>query len=159
MAILVSVGRAAIIQSLKEQPIHLAWGPGDPDWDTTPELPNVSTTALINEIGRRAVSQVNYCLPDPDGEIDVATGRFTVSATPTKYLYMRFSYDFADAAGETIRQLGLFIGTQVKNTVPPGKMYLLPADIEDPGTLFLLEHTKIERSDLLRQRFEFVFQA
>jgi len=34
MAILTKSGRAAIAASIKQQPIHLAWGTGDPSWES-----------------------------------------------------------------------------------------------------------------------------
>nr|DAM52248.1 MAG TPA: baseplate protein [Caudoviricetes sp.] len=33
MAILTDSGRAAVANSIKAQPIHLAWGSGSVDWD------------------------------------------------------------------------------------------------------------------------------
>jgi hypothetical protein len=35
MAILTKSGRAAIAASIKQQPIHLAWGTGEPTWEST----------------------------------------------------------------------------------------------------------------------------
>ncbi len=37
MAILTKSGRAAIAASIKQQPIHLAWGTGDPTWESLHE--------------------------------------------------------------------------------------------------------------------------
>lgn len=159
MAILTDSGRAAVAQSIKERPIHLAWGSGSADWDVTPPTESISTSELLAEVGRRKVTQSLYCTPDPVGEIVVAEGRFTVSNTPTKYLYLRFAFDFLDAPTETIRELGVFIGTVAKATTPVGQDYLLPEDIEDPGQLLVLEYIqKLVRSPQIRQQFEFVVQ-
>ena len=38
MAILTQSGRAAIAASIKQQAIHLAWGTGDPTWESTHEV-------------------------------------------------------------------------------------------------------------------------
>lgn len=159
MAILTDSGRAAVAQSIKERPIHLAWGSGSADWDVTPPTESIATTALLAEVGRRKVTQSLFCTPDPVGEIVVSEGRFTVSNTPTKYLYLRFAFDFLDAPDETIRELGVFIGTVAKSTTPVGQDYLLPDDIEDPGQLLVLEYIqKLVRSPQIRQQFEFVVQ-
>ncbi|MNH20516.1 hypothetical protein D3C87_1871710 [compost metagenome] len=82
-----------------------------------------------------------------------------MSQVPTKYLYLRFAFDFLDAPDATIRELGVFIGTEAKSTTPPGQDYLLPEDIEKPGQLLVLEYIqKLQRSPQIRQQFEFVVQ-
>lgn len=160
MAILTNSGRAAAAAAVKAQPIHMAWGTGLPAWDDAFVPEDVTATALVDEIGRRRVTQVQFCLPDAQGELVVPTGRFSVSATPTKYLYMRFSFDFTDAPANTIREVAVFLNTTAKASVPAGKDYLVPADIESPGILLALEHltTKLVRSSAVRQQFEFVIQ-
>ncbi|MGL4459787.1 MAG: hypothetical protein ACRCUB_15630, partial [Plesiomonas shigelloides] len=84
---------------------------------------------------------------------------FSVSQTPTKYLYLRFAFDFTDASDKTIRELAVFVGTTAKSSVPVGQDYLLPSDIEDHGQMLVLEHIqKLVRSPQVRQQFEFVVQ-
>lgn len=174
MAILTNSGRAAAAMAVKAQPIHMAWGSGNPDWDLPPSTPSpdpgapegdstppesVEATALLNELGRRRATQVLFCVPDQQGELVVPTGRFTASATPTKYLYMRFAFDFTDAQASTIRELAICIGTVAKATVPAGQDYLIPSDLQDPGLLLALENIpKLVRSASVRQQFEFVIQ-
>lgn len=159
MAILTDSGRAAVAKSIKESPIHLAWGSGSVDWDTSQPPESIGTTALLAEVGRRKVTQSLYCQPDPTGEIVVSEGRFTISNTPTKYLYLRFAFDFLDAYEATIRELGVFIGTQAESTVPAGQDYLELSDVADPGQLLVLEYIqKLQRSPQIRQQFEFVVQ-
>lgn len=157
MAILTNSGRVAMAEAIVARPIHLAWGSGDPDWDTTPVPATISETALVDEVGRRLVSQTRYCTPDPDGEIVVPTGRFTESLTPTKHLYMRFNFDFFDAPTATIREVAVFVGSETDPELPGGQMYFEPADIVSPGTLLVIERTaKFVRSSSVRQSFEFV---
>lgn len=159
MAILTDSGRAAVAVAIKGQTIHLAWGTGNASWDTTPVPEPAGATALVAEIGRRKVTQTLYCLPSADGEIEVPNGRFTVSDVPTKYLYLRFTFDFNDAPAATIRETAIFLGTVAKAGVPANQNYLAPADVEDAGKMLSLEYTaKIERSPSVRQQFEFVIQ-
>lgn len=159
MAILTDSGRAAVANSIKAQPIHLAWGSGSVDWDVSQPPESIGTSTLLAEVGRRKVTQAMFCSPDPLGEIVVSEGRFTISQTPTKFLYLRFAFDFLDAQDATIRELGVFVGTVAKSTTPAGQDYLLPDDIEDPGQLLVLEYIqKLQRSPQIRQQFEFVIQ-
>ncbi len=159
MAILTNSGRAAAAMAVKAQPIHMAWGGGDPAWDDVPVPEPATATALLNEYGRRRATQVLYCLPDAQGELVVPTGRFTASATPTKYLYMRFAFDFTDAQASTIRELAVFIGTIANVSAPSGQDYLVPSEVQDPGLMLALEHIpKLVRSASVRQQFEFVIQ-
>lgn len=159
MAILTDSGRAAVAAAVKSQAMHMAWGSGDPLWDTSPVPESMSSTALVAEVGRRKATQAMFCLPDPAGEIVVPNGRFTVSEKATKYLYMRYAFDFSDSPDAIIREVAVFLGTVAKSSVPSTQDYLLPGDIQDPGQMLALEHiAKIERSSSVRQQFEFVIQ-
>lgn len=159
MAILTNSGRAAAAAAIKAQSLFMAWGSGDPAWDTTPVPEPAEATALVNEIGRRRVTQALFCLPDPQGELVVPTGRFTQSDAPTKYLYMRFSFDFTDAPASTIREVAVFSGTTVKSSVPAGQDYIVPSEIDNPGLMLALERIDaLVRSASVRQQFEFVIQ-
>lgn len=159
MAILTNTGRAALAKLVKENALHLAWGSGDPAWDTTPVAPSVDTSALTAEIGRRRVSDATFCTPDPNGTLVVPEGNFAPSETPTKYLYMRYSFAAGDSPEGQIRELGVFVGTVAQPTVPSGQFYLLPDEILDPGMNLTIEHiAKIERSPSIRQQFEIIVQ-
>ena len=156
MSVLTNTGRAVIAESIAARPIHLAWGTGDGQWDTPP-AEDVAATGLINEVGRRKVFQISHVAPADDGEIVVPTGRFSPSDTSTGHLYLAFRFDFEDAADEVIREVGVFVGSQPADTVPPGKFYLLPDELADPGTLLLLENiAPLYRNAASRQTFEFV---
>ncbi|EBA6160071.1 hypothetical protein BIW22_20880 [Salmonella enterica] len=158
MAILVESGRAAVATAILNQPIHLAWGSGDPAWDGSKPVESTGTTKMVKEIGRRTVTQTMYVTPSATGEIVVSQGRFHESQAPTKYLYLRFTYDFLDAAQETIRELGIFVGTKI--IANPAQIdYFQASEIADPGQLLVLELIdKLNRSQQTKQQFEFVIQ-
>ncbi|EAB4417285.1 hypothetical protein D7B12_17800 [Salmonella enterica] len=159
-AILTESGREAVAAAINNQPIYLAWGTGDVAWDAAKPTEAVNTTALTAEVGRRKLTQSMFCTPKTDGEIIVSLGRFTASPNnaPTKYLYLRFAYDFGDAAGQAIRELGVFVGTTLKPGVT-GTDYVLPAQVDAPGRLLVLEYIdKLTRTAQIRQQFEFVIQ-
>lgn len=157
MAVLNTSGRVAVAEALSVRPMHLAWGTGDPAWDETPVAESLDATGLTNELGRVQASVVGFAEPDEIGEILVPVGRFTASNTPTNHLYLRFDFDFADAADQTIREAGLFIDTSLISGLPEGQRYFIPSEVSSPGSLVALEHfTGVVRSPLVRQQFEFV---
>ncbi|ENQ1546132.1 hypothetical protein ACEOHC_003944 [Salmonella enterica] len=165
MAILVESGRAAVANAIRGQALHLAWGSGDVSWDvnTLPPTPTTGTTALTNEIGRRVVTQTQFCEPKSGGGIIVSGGQFAPTAnngnTPSKYLYLRFSYDFYDAATSDIRELGIFVGGTMAGAGTNGYWDTTQTPPADPGQLLVLEHIqKLSRSQQVKQMFEFVIQ-
>ncbi|MGP5360528.1 hypothetical protein ACTXL1_06945 [Psychrobacter celer] len=157
MAILATSGRAAIATAIKNNTLHLAWGTGLPDWDNAlpPELR--TATQLTTEIGRRVITVAQYCSPSPDGSIVTLGGRFKPSTTPTANLHLQAAFDFDDGLGETIRELGVFIGTETKPGLPAGQTYFKPAHIVNKGTLLTIDHiTGIERGVGSRISFDVV---
>lgn len=160
MAILTISGRTALATAVANQPLHLAWGAGDPAWDVTPVDGSVNDTTLLSEIGRRGGPTIQYVVPDDNGPIKLRSGRYSVSLTPTRDLYLNFIFDYTDSPSSTIRELGVYIGTVINPLVlaaTPGKLYFPPSDIQSPGTLLLLHRTAaIQRSSDVRQSFGFV---
>ncbi len=171
LATLTNSGRAAIAQAICERTIHIGWGTGEEGWDSLADqqLPGLlERIALFNEVGRRLVSVKGYCLPDsqgeivvpvgqmPDGSVDVA--RYAQSVKPTPYLYFRAGYDFGDGANATIRELGLFMDTEIKTGLPAGQLYFLPSQIQSAGRLLAMQilRPSILRSPSIRQTIEFV---
>lgn len=140
MSILTKSGRAAIAKAIKDQALHLAWGTGNGSW-TTPPSESINATALLNEVGRRIATSVDYVVPDAAGAIEVAgVGKLTISATPTNQLFVRTAFDYADGGTATIREIGLFMGCTTNPALPIGQRYFLPADIVTPGILLQLEN-------------------
>ena len=151
-------GRIALAEAFKAQPLHVAWGTGSAAWDTTPEPEPTTATTLLAEVGRRTVTTVDDVLPDAGGDIHMPTGeRYAVSAAPTPTLYVRTVFDFADADGHTIRELALMVGTQTIAGLPAGLRYFTPAQIDQPGRMYLLNRDeRIVRSGSTYQSVEFI---
>ncbi|MFP3021741.1 MAG: hypothetical protein ACEY3K_01950, partial [Wolbachia sp.] len=119
---------------------------------TPPEL--ITSEKLLNELGRRTADEVLFCTGDENGELLTPTGRFRSSNVPTNNLYLKFTFDFTNAANQVIRELGVMVGTKVKEKLPPGQRYFEPQDIEDPGILLVLEHTvPLIRTSATRETF------
>lgn len=156
MAILTRAGRTLFAKTIAQTDIYLAWGRGDANWqEPTPEP--VSASQLRDSIGYRKAKKVTFCKPDESGDILVQGGRFSETSEPTQYLYCQFTFDFFDAAGETVREVGLMSGTVAHHSVPEGQVYLTPEQVDNPGTLLLLEHrAPLIREQGVRESFEFV---
>ncbi|MFT4314071.1 MAG: hypothetical protein AB3P11_03045 [Wolbachia pipientis] len=123
--------------------------------DTPPEL--ITSEKLLNELGRRTADEVLFCTGDENGELITPSGRFRPSNVPTNNLFLKFTFDFTDAANQVIRELGVMVGTKVKEKVPTGQRYFEPKDIEDHGILLVLEHTvPLIRTAATRETFSFV---
>ncbi|TGH28150.1 MAG: hypothetical protein ERJ68_00080 [Aphanocapsa feldmannii 277cI] len=157
-AILTSAGTlylAGLIQG--SDGLYLAWGRGNPAWDPTPPDPPLEATALVAEIGRRQVSEVSYAMPDVNGEIVTPEGSYGISMTPTSLLYFRTSFDLRDGAGEVIREIGLFVGSERGADVPVAQQYLQPDDVDDPGTLMVLQRIPpVLQSEAVRAEFDLI---
>lgn len=169
-AVLTDVGRAALAASLAAQALHYAWGEGSADWDDDPNANAVNLkgeTALTAELGRRPAI-VGYAEPDETGDIAMPVGlnpdgtvrmnRYKQVAGPSPWLYLRVTFDFEDAPRNTIREVGVFVGTVVKADVPLGKKYVTPAELENPGMLLSIQRRvpPINRSESVRQAFDFI---
>lgn len=159
MSTMTNPARAGQAKLNKDQAIHVAWGQGSPLWDVTPVPEDINAAALLSEYGRRKASQVAYCVPNVAGDIEVPGGRFSLSSTPTKYLYVRCSFSATDQPTGFIREVAVFVGTIPLGSVPVSQQYLSPSEIADPGTIVCIEHIDaIPRSNAIRQQFEFVIQ-
>jgi hypothetical protein len=170
LAVLTKGGRAAFVKAMKERPLFLAWGTGDPAWDADgAELPSlVDATALTAEVGRRTAGLTAYAIPDENGSIyipkgttpagEVQAARYSISETPTPYLYVQVSYDFGDASGAQIRELALFMDSVPVDGLPPGQQYFTPSEIADPGLMMVVQifTPPINRSPAIRQVIEYV---
>lgn len=118
---------------------------------------NAELTTLLEEVGRRESSNVQFCEPDVNGTIEASGQKWSTTLTPTKYLYLEFKFDSADAVGNIIHQFGIFVGTTKALGVPLGQMYLEPADIDDPGELYQIENVEpFTRNAGKRENYEVV---
>ena len=157
MGIITEAGRAAMAKAIRDQPIFLALGRGNPSWGNgVPPLEDIESTQLLNEIGRRALTRSLYVTPDPNGEIEVPVSvvqdgqgnynveseRYTASAKPTRHIYVEFALDYVDAADETIREIGVYVGSVLKPGLPSGQMYFKKTDFASEGLLFEIEHKR-----------------
>lgn len=141
MAVLTYKARVAWAQYLLTRPLFLAIGKGEASWETTPQEIDYEATALVNELGRKKVTRSFFVNEDDDGEIEMPGGRrYSYSDTPTRHIYMNYMFNYGEGVAETIREVGVFIDTQIKAGIPSTQTYFTPDEIANPGTLILLEH-------------------
>lgn len=150
-------GRVLTAEWLSQQPLHLAWGAGLPAWDAVPSAEPVDATALEAELGRRTVTEVGFVVPDELGQIETPQGNYVLSDEPTRWLYVRTVFAFDEEPEARIRELGLFVGTQVQAGLPAGQRYFTPAQVTNPGRLYLLDRGQnLLRNGNVRAAFEYV---
>lgn len=158
MAILTSSGRICVVEALALRPLHLAWGTGDGAWTVAP-VEDAAATALQAEVGRRQVTAVDFAVPDVAGSIILDSGNFSISATPTKYLYIKTDFDFLDAPSGVIREIAVFTGSTMVGGLPGGQRYFIPAEVATPGRMLHLQNiVPIFRSPAIRENFEIVIE-
>lgn len=158
MATLTQSGRAGLAASVKDRDIYIGIGSGSSAWDSG-GAPAESTTAtsLLADVGYRITSQKDFVTADANGAISLPSGRFSISATQTNQLYLRFTLDFADASTETIRETAVFLDASPNSGLPAGQVFFAPSDMQTTGTLYLIEHVPaIIRTSATRETFEFV---
>lgn len=136
-------GRFAQAMAIAAQPIYLAWGNGNPAWDallpTDPARQTPSNaTALVAECGRRLATNVGFAQPDANGLIELASGKYTEVAGPTPYVYLRFVFDYADAANQTLRERAIFVGGQTAAGLPAGQRYFVPGQVATLGRCYAM---------------------
>lgn len=157
MAILTTAGRTALVSALKDRPVLMGWGGGDPAWDAQPEPEQLSATGLAQPIGYRKATFAQFVSPSDEGEIVVTTGRFNRSEEPTNHLHFRVNFDFNDAANATIREAGIFVFYELLEGLPAGQLYFTPSEVTNTGYLLLLERVDaFPRNAAVRESFEFV---
>ena len=135
--------------------------PGDADVTVSFKIEHppeaIAQTGMLAEVGRRIVDEVHFVASDPEGEIVVPTGRYHLSSEPTNHLFIRVRFDFEDAATSVVREQGLFVGCSTDPELPLGQKFFVPAQINDPGILLVLQHSvPIVRQPSTRETFEFV---
>ncbi|MFZ6772305.1 hypothetical protein ACO0LB_06260 [Undibacterium sp. SXout7W] len=162
MAVLQDQGRIELADQFKSRPLHLAWGRGLPAWDAAPTSETITAIALMDEIGRRVASQKQFVIPETDpnaaNTIKVPGGDlYRIVNTPSRWVLVEFVFDYGDGAGQDIRELGLFVGTEVAANLPAGQRYFTPAQITAPGRLYMLDHIpRLIRSGATEQVYRYV---
>ncbi len=144
-------------KAIAEKPIFMCWGEGEENWGENPPKESIESTELAQAVGYRKASTVQFCEPTTEGDIVIPTGRFKISEAPTNHLHFKFNFDFEDAQGKTIQEIGVLVGTAIQDNMPEGQEYFEVDQIKDQGSLLLIEYRKpLYREVGARETFEFV---
>jgi hypothetical protein len=156
--VLTESGHVQLAKSMFNEDFRFAWGTLDSDeeWGNNPPPEDINDTQLKIEVGRIKSQVKEYVIPDEDGVIEVDNMKWSISESPTKYIYLKFVFDQSHNANDTIYQLGIFT-----NTVPePDNVddeYLQPSQIADFGDLiYLRNQPALVRNSATRESYEFV---
>ena len=141
MAVLTFSARTILAQYLIQRPLFLAIGTGKASWDTEVEPPEYEAKNLINEVGYKKLTTAFFVNEDDDGKIDLPGGRrFSPSDVPTRHIYLCFDFNYGEGISTPIREVGIYADTKIKAGLPETQSYFTPAQIQNAGTLILIEH-------------------
>lgn len=169
MAVFTQDGRVALAKALYDMTLFLAVGEGLPAWDdqprpSTPEEQAAQDAAwsvlfkLESPVGVTRTRDKFFVVPDPDGDIVMADGaKFSQSAEPTGFVFLRFQLDLDDASSNTLRETGMFVETKLSEGVPGGQMFIPIADVVDLGKMIEVDRfSPIVRDGSIGQTFTFI---
>ncbi|WP_273792374.1 hypothetical protein [Brucella anthropi] len=146
-SVFVAPARTLLAQLLYDQPLTIAVGSGDPAWDSLPPpatpddlekfLGELSQeTALTNPVGFTRVRNKTFVVPDAKGDIIMSDGtKWSKSSDPSNAFLVEGLLDLTDAIDVTLRENGVYAGTEFDDTVLPGQMYIPLANVKTLGTL------------------------
>lgn len=141
MAVLTYEARKNLAEYILSRPLFLAIGTGNNDWEDIPPEPDYHATGLENEIGRKKLTRAFFVNEDENGEIDMPGGqRYSYSENPTRQIYLHFMFDYGEGLAKSIREVGVFMNTEIKSGMLEKQTYFLPDELENPGILLMLEH-------------------
>ena len=156
--VLTEVGHIKLSEAMFSNEFRLAWGmaPSGQDWTNTPPPEDLGDTQLLQEVGRIKSQVAEYVVPDGAGVIEVDGINWTISANPTKYIYLKFQFDQTHNSSDFIHQLGLFTDTVVQ-AGDEALEYVQPTSITDIGQMILLENQPVLiRNSATKEAYEFV---
>lgn len=130
-------GRITIASAMRARTFMLAVGSGSSVWGDTPPDVAQSATALVAPVAMVRHSLIDFVTEAANGIIQASDGtRWSISATPSKYLYMAFVLGYADGPTEVLREFAIYSDPVLANTVPAGQTYIPWASVVSPGALF-----------------------
>ena len=104
-------GHITVCENMQVETFWLAWGTHTAELNGVAEI--LDSTDLKDEVGRTKETYKDFVTPDGAGDIEVAGQKWSISVTPTKYMYLKFTFPQDQNTTETIRQMALFTDVQL----------------------------------------------
>jgi len=130
---LVTSGRVALAKLLNASKFLFALSRGNPSWDgmwatPNPPVPPINATGVLDLMGYARPTIQDFLTPDDAGVIiEEGGGKYSVSASPTRYARFKLSLEPGVYAGNTLREIGLFMNPTIDPSVPSSQ-YMIPAN-------------------------------
>lgn len=123
-----------------------------------PPLIDMDIDQLFMEHGRRLYSAQAYAFEDAvNGTIDANNTKWSLTAAPTRHLYLQFKFDSNDSPAAIVYQLAVFMNSVMLPNLPIGQKYFVPGEVADPGSIFMAENVQpIARNNATREMFEYI---
>jgi hypothetical protein len=107
---------------------------------------NVMDKAISELVLLKKASEIKLVAPDEAGTIEVQGIKYKevlpndARTENVKMLYAAASIQFEECPTIEYRQIGLFADPVLKSTTPPGKLVLLPNEVDDVGFLLSINN-------------------
>jgi len=155
------------------QALHLVhtdnvWiGIGKPTpWNETDSVPEVSSAMQLTEpVGYKKAEKVRFIMPDSQGDIIQFEQRWKlISEEEASQGFTRWVYVAAWITGNELpavsyRQSAIVTGLQLRADTPPGKLAILPEEVDSQGyALIVNNRSPIHRTADQREYLEFIVE-
>lgn len=119
-----------------------------------------SQTDLANRLGILETQVVEYVEVDEEGALSTASDEhWTISATPTPYIYISANYGYLDEPSATIKEVALVLNPTISGSPPTEQTYFANAEVSDIGEVLNIENiAPLERSVANKGTFAMVLR-
>ncbi|MMZ43497.1 hypothetical protein D1872_50490 [compost metagenome] len=134
----------------KHESLYFCIGRTTP-WDdeTIPPAPDVNTQDVEEAVAFKKVLEKKMVVPDPAGTIFYMGNMYReitsdqAEAEKCRWVFVSTTLSGSEVPLASFRQVGLYSGLKPKDTVTPGKIALLPNEVDDTGLLEVLDNRKV----------------
>ena len=137
-----------------------AWNAED-----TPEQIDPNATIISDLIALKKAETLTLVVPDEAGTIEhlgqkwATVAKDDARAKKARWVYVAAWLRYDEVPVVTYRQTGVYLGTEMKPEVAPGKLVLLPTEIHDAGYLAVMNNRNpIPRAEDQKELVEFIIE-
>ena len=153
--ILTDDGHIVLAEAMYAKDFYLTWGTLDSGQWTTPPREDNTIHNIIKPVGTIKAEVKEFVNLDVNGSIETDSAKWSISGTPTRYLYLKFMFRQDNNPDDIIYQLGIHYNPQF--SVDPTTIFHNKDDVTDWGKLLLTENVApIYRNNSTKEHFEYV---